>query len=338
MPKSTRKSTPEAAPKATLKELAEECGVSINTVSRALNGKTKAAWASSAERLARIQAAAERRGYQPNWAARAMRKRKTMQIGFLTRDLSNPISSERVEVYSEELGSRGYKLLLGLTRGERPDAFLADFSAGLVDGVVNYDPTVETRELAERLTVPLVSPLRNDRWSPVRFDFAGAIRAAMEHVWSQGHRRIGFIRGADTAVREEAYRGFLAEAGVAVPEAWVAAGDGTIEAGEREALGLRDAGCTAVVAANDMTAIGVIRAAEQAGLRVPEDLSVVGFDDTAWATIVSPELTTIALPTRSVATITVEALLARIDSRRPRPRQTLESSLKVRESTGPAPG
>lgn len=324
----------------TLKQIAEECGVSINTVSRALNGKTKAAWSSSAQRIARIQSVAREMGYRPNVAARAMRGQQAMQIGLLVPDLTNPIASENIEAYRVELAKHDYKILLGLTRDENAHGFMHDFAGGLVDAVINYDPMVQTQDLIEHLKIPVISPLRHDQWSPVQVDFQYGMRAIMQHLWDLGHRRISYIHGQarhKPDERLEGYLTFLREHGLTDCDNWHRQGDWTRETGERFAPELWQSGSTAIVACNDMVAIGAMTRAQDAGLKVPADLSVVGFDNIGWTTLVTPKLTTAWLPVADIARLSVEALMQMIDNQpMPQPR-VLTPELIVRRSTGPVP-
>lgn len=330
---------------ATLKQIADEVGVSVNTVSRALTGKTKGAWSSSAKRTEEIQKAAKRLGYRPNVAARAMRAKQTMQVGVLVRELSNPISIQQITAYNTYLERHGYKLVLGITGGEVSPSFAQDFSQAMIDGIINLDAQIDTPDLAQQVApLPVVGPLRHDDYSPVRVDFHRAITLVMEHLWGLGHRRIGFLSGAPVHEDErlKGFEDFYKKQRKSRPDSeLIAHGDWTRETGETLTPSLIQAGCTAIVAANDLMAVGAITAVKKLAKRVPEHFSIVGFDDSILATVVEPALTTIRLPVGQVAAVVCRSLIHQIeegeDAKSTAKPITLTAELVIRQSTGPRP-
>jgi len=306
---------------ATLKEIADEAGVSIKTVSNILNGRNKECWASSIERARRVRDIAGRLNYQPNPIARAMRSSKTMQIGVMVRDLYNPQTGRVVELIEQSLERHNYSLLLGLLTGRRDvqSSYLTRFGSGIVDGVINCVPWLGTAELETPLgdTPFVVYNRANDVNSALAMDYEGGFLSALEYLWGLGHRRIGTILGpTDDAVvhlrRQGCERFWQSRGRDGIPDGWLLHGDWQMGSGEQLIGSLIDAKCTAILAANELMAIGAIRGANARGLRVPDDLSVFGSDGSILGLTSDPPLTTLHIPSESLTAAAVQALLARI--------------------------
>jgi LacI family transcriptional regulator len=346
----------DAAPHpVTLRELAQRAGVNPSTVSRVLNRDPSVRIAAATR--ARILDAAAATGYRPNRLARSLKLQRTHIVGMLIPDVTNPVFSALFRAVDDAASAAGYHVILCNTDDtvRRLEQHLDMLSEGHVDGLLvatarRDDPVLDTLR-ARRLPYVLVHRRRDnpsDSWV-VPDDRQGA-HLVIEHLRRLGHRRIAHIAGSAAVSRSVARRdGFqeaLAAAGLG-EGLWVAAaGDVDETAGE---LGLAqlltlpsERRPTAVFAANDLAALGVLGAAQRIGLRVPADLSVVGSDDIPAGRYAGPGLTTIHLPVQEMGRRATELLIRRIRGEAPPeapPTQlTLPVELVVRGSTAaPAP-
>lgn len=337
---------------ATLKDIAQIAGVSVDTVSRVLNGKAGEAWPSAVERAERIRKVAVELNYTPNRAARIMRTKKTHQIGVLVSELYNPFTGRKVEAIADALAGHGYEMLLGLTRAHSRDGsgtessadsekFFETFSRNLLDGVINLDPLLSTDDLKRIApTMPCVTFGRSEAESPAIFDVRAAVMLLMEHLWSLGHRRIAIVTGMDKGdlmlVRSSAWEAFYASRPVAAQPDWIIAANWTSEEGRRAARALVDTGCTACVTGNDLLAVGLIVGLRALGVEVPTGMSLVSIEDSLLTEVSYPTLTSARQPVRELVDATVSALLT-IIAGEPMPAcQVLQPQLIVRNSSIPA--
>jgi len=323
----------------TLKDIALEAGVSVDTVSRVLNGKPGERWASSLKRAERIRKIAAQLNYTPNKAARIMRTKKTHQIGVLVSELYNPFTGYKVEAIADELSGRGYEMLLGLTRfrATSPEKFYEKFSENLLDGTINLDPLLETstlRKIAPQ--IPCVTFNRSETESPAVFDFRAAVRLIMEHLWELGHRRIALITGLDNGdvdrLRPAAYESFYAERPQAAKREWIIEANWSAEEGQRAAKALITTDCTACVTGNDLLAVGLIAGLRELGRDVPNDYSVASIEDSLFTEISYPTLTSARQPMPQLVELTVQALIEMIEGKTPAPTQVLLPQIVVRNS------
>jgi LacI family transcriptional regulator len=332
---------------ATIRDVARAAGVSVATVSRALTGSGPV---SEATRQ-RIRAAADALRYAPNASARSLVSSRTSTVGFLLPDLYGEFFSEVIRGADLAARARGYHLLVSSTHDGREEIEAALHAMrGRVDGLLVMAPNLDGAQLAAELPGRLPVVLLNAApeltgVDAVAVDSHGGARAMMRHLLDAGHRRIAFIDGAagshDAAERRRGWRAALADAGIEPPPAWELPGDFTEASGydaARALVAAHDTATrpTAVFAANDAMAIGAISALREAGLDVPADVAVVGFDDIPMARYVSPPLTSVhvAIPelgARAVARL-VDALGAG-DARAPC-RELLPATLVVRASCG----
>ena len=334
----------------TIKDVARSADVSVATVSHVIN-KTRFV---SAELSQRVLDAMDELGYTPNGNARSLRLRKTHTIGLIVPDNTNPFFAELAHLVEEEGFRAGYVTVLGnaTERAERELAYLQVLISKRVDGIIlaasGHDPEMLGTVL-ERAGVPVVVVDRDvalPAAAIVVCDNASGGQAAARKLLELGHRRIACIGGlSDVPPAVERMRGFvdvLREAGAAPSDANTIETAFRYEDGRAATRALLERGdFTAVFAVNDVVAAGVLRELADRGLRVPEDVSVVGFDDAPIATIVSPPLTTVRQPLAEMAQTTVSLLLARLaednnDDRAPGERHVLPTELIVRQSTGPA--
>jgi LacI family transcriptional regulator len=313
----------------TLKDVAARAGVHPATASRALNPETRLLVRE--DTALRVLQAAEFLGYRPNPVARSLRTRRSNTIGVLIPDLNNPLFPPIVRGIEDRLAAAGYVALLGNTDGdaERERIVFEQMRARHVDGFVLATARLNDPVLAEAaradLPVVLMNRLAHDYSLPsVSVDNERGVRLAVDHLAGLGHRRIAHIAGPqEVSTGLARYRGFMAamEAdGLPVDPGLVEAARAfSVEEGLRCTRLLLERGpaaaggpATAVVAANDMLALGCYAALDEAGLGCPEDLSVVGFNDMPFIDRLRPPLTTIRFPHYQVGKEAAQLLLERI--------------------------
>lgn len=334
-----------AQTRATLPQVAQHAGVSLASASRALHGA-----GASAAMVEKVRAAADELGYRLDPTGRSLRMRKTFQIAFAVADIGNPVYVEMMSAIQEVVSNRGYRLLVATTGDttESTAALVRDLAAGSVDGLVISPLRVSEGVIAAlrgvgKPVVVIGRALVNDQLDCVSTDSAGGIGQAVEHVVALGRRRIGFLNGPlDTTPGEARQRGFDAAVGrpdlAAETVDTEVAEDFTVAAGvvAARALLARHAAAPldAVVAANDLLAIGAIKAAREAGLSVPGDLAVTGMDDTELGRVFHPSLTSVSLGAGERGRAAAELLLGQLEEpgREPR-RVSVEPRLVAREST-----
>ena len=333
----------------TIYDVARLAGVSTSTVSRMLNGKGQFAPATRAA----VDEAVRQLRYRPNTIARSLRTKSTQTIAFLLPDIPDPFFVSLISGIQQHVVKRDYAILLCVTEGdpELEERYLSLLHAKQVDGALVDGLVLPQARIARFLEdgFPIVC-LDRDVDSPsvpvVQVDNRLGARQATEHLLSLGHRRIAHVSGADldrlrhSQERLAGYREALAGAGIQVDPRLIAAGDYMEEGGYEATRALLGAGVkfSAVFAANDLSAIGAIRAIIESGRSVPEDMSVVGFDNIHISAFVRPPLTTIHQPAVEIAQRATEILIALIQGRRVRDRRhLLEPRLVIRGSTAPPP-
>lgn len=335
----------------TVQDVARAAGVSAMTVSRVVNGGANVR---ETTRVAVLEAIAKL-NYSPNSAARSLAAGEATQIGLL---YSNPSAAYLSQFLIGALAAArraGCHLVLEACEGERADEqaeATRSFASTSVEGVILPPPLSEAapvRAELEAAGIPWVSVamgLPPERSLNVRIDDFGAASAMTRHLLDLGHRNIGFIRGNPNQTSSaERYRGFVAaleEAGIDLASVPVEQGYFTFRSGivASERLLDRANPPTAIFASNDDMAAATVGVAHRRGLHVPQDLSVVGFDDTSLATTIWPELTTIRQPIAAMAEEALTQLLARLRTERSSDdaalkEKILDYQLIVRESSGP---
>lgn len=337
----------------TVQDVARAAGVSAMTVSRVVNGGSNV----RATTREAVLAAIEKLNYSPNSAARSLAAGEATQIGLL---YSNPSAAYLSQFLIGALAAArraGCHLVLEACEGERADEqaeATRSFASTSVEGVILPPPLSEAapvRAELEAAGIPWVSVamgLAPENSMNVRIDDFGAASAMTRHLLELGHRRIGFIRGnPNQSSSAERYRGFRAaieQAGLDLKDMPVEQGYFTFRSGivATERLLDRAQVPTAIFASNDDMAAAAVGVAHRRGLHVPNDLTIVGFDDTQLATTVWPELTTIRQPTAAMAETALNLLLAGLRTQRggemaELDEQVLDYELIVRESSGPPP-
>jgi DNA-binding LacI/PurR family transcriptional regulator len=295
---------------ATMKDIAKKAGVAQSTVSRILND-TPLLVPISEETRERVLAAAAELRYRPNPHARGLRGAPTMLIGAIVRDATDPFFAGAIDALSLEARHRGYSVVLGHAR-ERADEALAlaailearQCDAMVVLGDLRTQPRLIEDLESVNVHVPVVAIWhggRREGFVTVSVDNRHGITAAMRHLTSLGHQRIAFVGDpvlGDIQERHAAYRDFLAAQRLKVPRAYVQPVRNTFDGGVAafEALMALPRCPTAVAAATDVLAVGILHAASDRGVPIPDEFSVVGFDDIPFAAMTAPALTTVRMP------------------------------------------
>ncbi|MGY1409085.1 LacI family DNA-binding transcriptional regulator [Luteimonas sp. A611] len=332
---------------ATIYDIARYVGVSAGTVSRALSRPEKVL----PDTRKRIEQAAAVLGYVPNAVARTLKTQRSGKILITVPDIGNPFFAQVLKGAEDAAQAAGYAVLLGDTehQAEREERYAQMLPRNQADGMIvlghRLPPTA--REIVRRLgaTAPVVNGCEFDPTlgiPSVHIDNAAASRTAMEHLYALGHARIAVVGGPpDNPLHRQRLEGARAaalahgrlELLMPVP------GDFTVESGYVAAtrfLGQAPAP-TAAFCFSDQMALGVLAACRDLGIRVPEDFSVVGFDDLASSRYLSPPLTTISQPMREIGVRAARLLLAIIESVDVPHQQTLDFSLMLRGSTAAPP-
>jgi len=332
-----------------LKDIAERAGVSVMTVSKALRDAPDV----SAKTKTRIKLLAQQLGYVPDSSAQGLRTRTTKLFGLAISSLTNPIFSRVVVAIEERARELGYDLLLAHSADipEREDACVRRFLSRRVDGLFIapvYRMTAEARiyqELAGR-RVPTVllgqtAPFCAQFVNVASDDIPGSY-AATEHLLKLGHKRIAFFAGPLAAPwgqeRFEGYRRALREAGMDVDDKLVFQAGRSIEDGAKAALQMMNENChaTAVQTVNDLVAVGCAQALSKQGLRIPEDVSVVGFGNILLGEYFRVPLTTVRQPKFRLGLAAMELMQQILQGRRAESKR-LPAELLVRASSGIAP-
>lgn len=331
----------------TIRDVARVSGFSVATVSRVLNGSGPVADAT--RRRVREVAASLR--FSPNVAARSLSTRRTHTLGVLLPDLHGEFFSEVIRGVDQAAQAHGYHILVSSSHNAPAEisAALATMR-GRVDGVAIMSPVIDARTLAAELPSSLPLVLLNcaggqEDVDSLDIDNHGGAQAMTRHLLSLGRRRIAFIRGpggnADAEARLRGYRDALREAGVAPLGEWVFDGDfgegaGIAAVGRLLATEPRP---DALFASNDVMAIAAISALREAGVRVPEEVAVTGFDDIPIARYMHPALTTVRVDIAGLGARAVRTLIHAVGHKNEhaRVRETLGTELVVRASCGAPP-
>lgn len=332
---------------ATMTDVALRAGVSTTTVSHVLNGTRPVAEATRE----RVMSAIDETGYIHNTIARSLVTASTLTIGVVVSAISNPYFMDLVHVIEAEISAAGYLVLLVDSKDD-PDEELRvvqSLHSRRVDGYVvapSGDPDQRALRYLARHGLPtvLVDRLASGEFDQVGVENVESTARLVDHLASLGHRRIAMIAGQEglgtTTERLEGYRVGLERSGLAVEPGLVTSGFSDVEPARRavhELLALASPP-TALIAANNQMTIGTLEGLEDLGLRVPEDIALVSFDDFAWAHLFRPRLTAMAQPIQEIGEAAARLLLARIhDPERPVETVRFPATFMHRESCGCAP-
>ncbi|REJ07497.1 LacI family transcriptional regulator [Microbacterium bovistercoris] len=327
-----------ASKRAGITDVAKLAGVSLSTVSRAMNGNPTVDPALAA----RVLAAAQELGYTANPVARSLVLGRTQTVAVVIPDLENPTFQAILRGLSRAATLDGYHVLIADSVEDlAEERALAGTTRRRTDGVILCSPRMPQDELTALL--PTLSPVVvinrgvQDGAPVVAADYGAALRELIEHLVAEGHRHLlylaGSTRSASHVARQEAIARALADHDDLVIDE-LPAGVG-FDSGTAAADGVLDSGATAVLAFNDLVAMGLLSELTTRGIRVPEQLSIVGFDDIPFAAYTSPPLTTAAVPASELGERAWQAMQALLQDEEPTPFQTLSPQLIVRGSTAP---
>ena len=337
----------ETAQRLTMRQIADLAGVSIATVSRVLNGREDV----SEETRELVSQVIRENGYTANRNARGLSGGRTGLVGVLVPLVFPAYFSGILAGAAEALSERDFQIVLSPTGGEHDrEVSIVDRLHGLTDGAMIILPEESSEELERLLDsgfrFVVLDPLMplDERIPSVSAAHMSGADQAMKHLLDLGHRRVGQITGprgwVATEDRRRGYRAALAAAGILPDPTLERKAEPEIDPGRAAAEQLLDLSepPTAIFAFNDNIAIGAIQAARARGLRVPEELSVVGFDDVEHATIVTPALTTVRQPLAEMGRTGVSLLMRLLEGQRFETLHVeLATRLVVRDSTAPPP-
>lgn len=333
------------ANKITLEQVARLAGVSGSTVSRYLSGANPVA----KDKAAAIESAIQQLNYRPNLIARGLATGRTMTVGVITQEVVSSFFNETMRGVEDGLAGHHYEAVYasGHWESDREERRLNSMVGRGVDGVILIQPSIGD-EVIERYAqhTPMVvvgHHMTSAKVPSLAFDQYQGARLAMQHLLAHGHRRIAFISGpaarGDADDRMRAYTDMLAQAGIPFDSQLVASGNYVQSGGLAAMHTLLDRAqpFTAVFAANDDSAYGAMLALHRRGLRVPQDISIVGFDDVDHSAFSLPPLTTVKQPLLELGLEAANAIVAMIGGGRLQRLPTHSLKLIVRESTRALP-
>lgn len=343
--------TPSA--KYTIKDIAEMCNVSTQTVSRVLNKRPDV----SSETRQLVEETIARVGYQPSALARSLVQQRSMTLGFVTTGLKYVGIAQTLNGIAEQCEARGYGLLVK-DLPESAEHQLLDvidfFIARHVEGIIILVPGLDLPKFLDTEHLPPQCPplvflksYEDSRSTNIAVDNVGGARTATEHLIGLGRKHIAHIAGPDgwieARLRIDGWRAALDAAGLAAPDSAVIAGNWTSQSGAECFASLLEAypELDAVFAANDQMALGAMSVCHRRGLKIPDDVAVIGFDGVSEGEQFTPSLSTVVQPLRQMGQIAVTELLDHIDHPEeagPARSVVLDVELVARESTlGPRP-
>ena len=342
----------------TIRDVAERAGVSVATVSKVINER----YGVSADTLVHVRQVIDELGYESSIVASSLRSHRTNVVGVLVTDL-DPFCAELLKGAAQAVRETGYELLMYSAAGRASDRvgwerrYLARLGGTLIDGALLVTPTVVDPDAGipviavDPHTPPTAAPVAGSalidgsgsRMPTVAADNLQGGLDATRHLIALGHRRIGFVTGRpdleSARLRRDGYLRALAEAGLVPDESLMIEGGFEQEPARQAALVMlaRTGRPTAVFAANDTSALGVMDAAAELGLPVPEQLSVIGFDNVPESVMAEPPLTTVEQPIQELGRRAIELLLARLDGKEVPANTVLATRLIRRRSTAAPP-
>jgi len=338
--------------KTTIKDIAKMCGVSTQTISRVINKRPDV----SPETREAVQKAIAEMGYQPSALARSLVQQRSYTLGVIIAGLKYVGVSQTLNGVTEQCEESNYALLIKeLPRFDTPDIVpvIDSLISRHVEGIIFAAPEFnENVKIAQSQLPPFCPPIlflkcqANSTYTTISIDNYGGACKAVEYLIAVGRRKIGLITGPlewlEARQRKQGWEDALKHIGEQVSERHWALGNWSSSSGEAAFAELLEKypEMDAVFASNDQMALGLLHYAHEHGIRVPDDLAIIGFDNLTEAPFFTPALTTITHPLRELGILAVKTLLAQIDSTDQQPHVqaiTLETELVVRQST-PLPG
>ena len=323
-------------------QVAKRAGVSTATVSRVLNRLPGV----RQQTMARVQRAVEELNYVPNPNARSLRAGRTRLFGLIVSDVNNPFFPELIDAFESLAAAHGIEVIFTHTNYEleRLQSCVRRMIERSVDAIAVMTSEIDEGALRQAVKAGVPVVLMNQRrlagkYPNVMVEYATGFREALEHLLFLGHRHFGFIAGpqqlASAQGRKAAFKAALRARGLNVRAEWIATGSLNVEGGRAamEKMLTANPRPTAVLATNDLMAVGALQAAHEAKIRVPEELSLVGFDDLPIASMLLPALSTIRHPRREVAGHAFAYLQQALQERKSTLNVTLHPHLVVRDST-----
>lgn len=337
------------ANKITIYDIAKEANVSISTVSRVLTGSAPVGEAT----FAKVKSVLEKYNFQPNMAARTLTKHPSMMIGVILPDITHPFYSTLFEVLQQFALQANYSLLLynAMNNPDLESRGLQYLQQHQVDGLIFMGGRINYANLPNRYlqelhkftenipTVLVNGSVSGLKCHQVYTDEGGGIHQLVNHLIALGHRDIALLGGNDgitvTAVREKAFIRTLQKAGLAVVPEWIIREDFSIKGGMQAMEHLHQQAHlpTAVVAVNDLVAVGVHKYCGKHNIRIPDDLSLVGFDDIYLTEVITPELTTSSHNYQVLGATAIDIIQQLINQQPVVEKTVIEMSLIVRNST-----
>jgi LacI family transcriptional regulator len=329
----------------TIKDVAREAGVSVATVSKILNLPDY----SKPETREKVTAAIKRLNYQPNHAAQSMVRKKAGMIALIIPDVRNPFFTEAARGVEDVANEHNYRVMLCNTDEDplKQQKYLQALQGRIVDGFIIAVASDDSRQLKKigRSELPFVlidRECKNYRTDAVIVDNRDGASKAVRHLLNNGRRRVGFIAGKqDTQTGRERLRGYgdaLAEKGISLDRQLVKDGKFTIEGGYLAAQALLEMTerPDALFVANNAMTIGALKVINEKGIRIPEEIALIGFDDADWAEFFTPALTVIRQPTYTMGSLAGEILFRKLDKAKPVEIKevVLKPELVIRKSCG----
>ncbi|MEH7307958.1 LacI family DNA-binding transcriptional regulator [Neobacillus drentensis] len=335
----------------TVYDIAKEAEVSVSTVSRVLNG-TAPVKESTREK---IMALINKYQFQPNALARSLTKKETKMIGVILPDITNPFFPEVFWGVENEANSKGYTFFLCNTSGqpELESQSLTILREKQVDGIIfmggrinlsncSQELAKEVEDIAKKIPIVLVNGnLPGSSLHRVIIDEGKGAEMLTHHLIDLGHNDIAFFGGynyvSTTTQKVKAFKKMMKANGLKVPNEWILYGDFSMDAGKKMMAEIlkKEKIPTAIFCVNDVTAVGAVKVAVEAGLKIPEDMAIVGFDDTILAITVIPELTTVSQKSLELGKNAVNVLHKLINNEKVKKVTVIEPKLVIRNSTLP---
>ena len=326
---------------ATIKDVAQLAGVAVSTASIALNGKDKV----SEETKRKVMEAAKELNYQKNGAAMDLKRNNTKTIALILMDLSGPFYSELIKGVQEVSLANGYDLIACSSLGGHDSTAIKFLREKRVDGVIilAHNVSDDIIQLSSRAGFPIVlldRHLEGNYLLNVQVDNEQGGYMATKHLIERGHKKIAYISGSkfshDNEMRFKGYKRAIADHNITYTEKWNISGNFTREGGYLATKTLVAQGDlpTALFYANDEMAIGGMKALEEKGINIPNDICVIGFDDIQIAEYVSPPLTTVRQPKYEMGTLAAHILFQSMDGELKQKDYKLSTELVIRASCG----